>query len=76
MGLNTTLAKYTKKFCGILNGIDDEFWNPATDVFLNSHYTAESLSGKEVNKNNLRKRLGMAFEDLDAKRPLVCSSSN
>lgn len=31
---------------GILNGVDTEVWNPATDVFLPERFTAQDLSGR------------------------------
>jgi len=31
---------------GILNGVDTEVWNPATDVFLPEQFTANDISGR------------------------------
>ena len=69
-GLQSTIEALPK-FQGILNGIDDKVWNPATDSFLRNHYSAANLKGKQLIKNSLRRRLRMAYEGVDAKRPLV-----
>ncbi|CAM6101353.1 unnamed protein product [Calypogeia fissa] len=68
-GLHLTLAQHFRKFVGILNGIDDEAWNPATDPLLQFQYSADDLSGKSANKSALRSRLGLATAD--SERPLV-----
>lgn len=70
-GLHTTLRSLTKKFHGIVNGIDDKVWNPATDPHLEYHYSPENLENKKVIKNNLKRRLGLSMEGIDAERPLV-----
>lgn len=72
-GLHLTLRGMTKKFYGVVNGIDDKVWNPATDPHLEHHYNADDMMGKEVLKNTLRSRLSMSTEGIDAKRPLVSS---
>jgi glycogen synthase len=72
-GLQGTLAQHSRKFYGVLNGIDDEAWNPATDSLLNHQYSADDLSGKEANKRMLRERLGLTTQGDDARRPLVSS---
>ncbi|XP_024384226.1 probable starch synthase 4, chloroplastic/amyloplastic [Physcomitrium patens] len=74
-GLHTTLRAMTKKFYGVVNGIDDTVWNPATDPHLEEHFSMDDLKGKEVLKNKLRLRLGLANLGIDAKRPLVCCVS-
>lgn len=70
-GLHTTIQALPK-FQGIVNGIDDIVWNPATDPLLDHHFDADNPKGKQFIKDNLRRRLKMAFEGDDAKRPLVC----
>ena len=72
-GLHTTLRGMTKKFFGVVNGIDEKTWNPATDPHLEHHYSVGDMEGKLMIKNNLKKRLGLAMEGIDANRPLVSS---
>ncbi len=47
---------------GILNGVDYNEWNPATDPHLAAHYTPADLSGKQICKADLLKRFGMPVE--------------
>ncbi|KAE8689869.1 putative starch synthase 4 [Hibiscus syriacus] len=68
-GLHSTLNFYSKKFLGILNGIDTESWNPATDMFLKVQYSAYGLQGKEENKDSMRRLLGLS--SADDRTPLV-----
>jgi starch synthase len=44
---------------GILNGIDVEEWNPATDPHLPAHYSAKALAGKGRCKAALQRELGL-----------------
>lgn len=68
-GLHSTLNFHSKKFVGILNGIDTDAWNPATDTFLKVQYNANDLQGKAENKVALRRHLALSFAD--ARQPLV-----
>nr|CAB40375.1 starch synthase, isoform V [Vigna unguiculata] len=68
-GLHSTLSTHSKKFIGILNGIDTDIWNPATDPFLQVQYNANDLQGKSENKEALRRNLGLSSADV--RRPLV-----
>jgi starch synthase len=62
-GLGHTLHLQQNKFGGILNGIDDDFWNPEIDRYIPHHYTKDSLTGKARNKKALRERLLLSDED-------------
>ncbi len=53
---------------GVLNGIDEDEWNPETDPFIPKNYSARSLADKEVNKKALLERFGLEF---DPERPLL-----
>ncbi|XP_075497317.1 putative starch synthase 4, chloroplastic/amyloplastic [Primulina tabacum] len=68
-GLHPTLNLYSKKFVGILNGIDTDAWNPATDRFLKVQYHAYDIEGKAENKEGLRRYLGMS--SANGNQPLV-----
>ncbi|XP_068664595.1 probable starch synthase 4, chloroplastic/amyloplastic isoform X2 [Aristolochia californica] len=68
-GLHGTLNYHSRKFVGILNGIDTEAWNPSTDTFIRSQYSADDLQGKVENKEALRKLLKLSYQD--AAQPLV-----
>jgi glycogen/starch synthases, ADP-glucose type len=62
------LFEYEKGKCsGILNGIDEDVWNPATDKFIAKKYGIEDVdSGKEDNKTVLCKQF-----NLDESKPLI-----
>lgn len=73
-GLSTTLQIYAHKFSGIINGLDTQYWDPATDKFLTHHYTIDdpsTLSNKKLLKTSLQKRLGLHITDA----PLVATIS-
>lgn len=61
-GLAPTLHRFAEKFSGVLNGLDYETWNPATDPHISHHYSAEHLEDKYGNKRTLRQRLLMREE--------------
>ena len=67
-GLQTTIAKNSAKVGGVLNGIDYDSWNPATDPKLAARYGAgDDFFEKYKNKTALREWLGM----WDAWRPII-----
>lgn len=49
-GLEPVLRDQSYKLCGILNGIDYDYYNPATDPALIMNYSAGDLSGKLSDK--------------------------
>ncbi len=52
-GLDGVLRSHQGKLRGILNGLDTDYWNPATDKYLKYHYDATSLAGKASNRAEL-----------------------
>jgi starch synthase len=68
MGLDGLLNGRTETLVGILNGIDIEAWNPATDKALVQNYTAATVQGRAVNKRAVVERFGLV--DMDG--PLFC----
>ncbi len=68
MGLEGLLRLRRERLVGILNGIDSQVWNPATDPYLEQRYGADTLADKARNKAALQTALGLAPA---ADRPLV-----
>ena len=50
------------KLSGVLNGIDMKRYDPATDPQLAARYTAEDMSGKDTDKAELQKIMGLRQE--------------
>src|SRR5205823_1538736 len=62
-GLDGVLRARHAALRGILNGIDDAVWNPATDPHLPARYRAGDLAGKARCKRALQAELGLAVRD-------------
>ena len=63
-GLAEHLRYHQNKILGIVNGIDTDIWNPATDKLLASNYDAESvIKNKKVNKKALQEALGLDVDE-------------
>ena len=58
-GLEGVLQDRSADLTGIVNGIDEKDWNPATDVLLPMSYMPSDLDGKKRCKSALRRRLGL-----------------
>ncbi|MGK2914045.1 MAG: glycogen synthase GlgA [Porticoccaceae bacterium] len=59
-GLDGLLRQRSADLTGILNGIDEEVWNPATDPHLPCGYNRATLAkGKRLNKAALQRELGL-----------------
>lgn len=49
---------------GIVNGIDYEEYNPATDAYITNHYNAQNFRKEKIkNKRALQKQLGLVEDD-------------
>ncbi len=66
-GLEGVLARRSADLRGILNGIDDQVWNPAADPHLPAPYDAEHLEGKA----QCRAALAAACGFPEPERPIV-----
>lgn len=53
VGLDGLLRFKRAQLHGILNGVDTREWNPATDVFLPSTFTAQDVSGRAKCRSEL-----------------------
>lgn len=62
-GLDQVLQSHSYKLSGVVNGIDTEVFNPATDPLLYVNFTAEQLDKKLENKRFLQQKLGLACRD-------------
>ncbi|MCM2327017.1 MAG: glycogen synthase GlgA [Lysobacter sp.] len=63
MGLDGLLRSRAGALFGILNGIDTEYWNPATDPYLAARFDAGSIAARAANKRALQERLGLDVGD-------------
>jgi len=63
MGLQNILRQRRDRLVGILNGVDFNEWNPETDPLISFPYTARRISGKNKNKLELMKELGLDSGD-------------
>lgn len=58
-GLDGLLRERAQQLSGILNGVDYQVWNPATDAWLASPYDAQQLAPKASAKRALQLSLGL-----------------
>ena len=59
-GLSSILQKYSFKVCGILNGIDFEYYDPENDASIEKNYGKDNArQGKTANKISLQKKLSL-----------------
>ncbi|MGL4374205.1 MAG: glycogen synthase [Turicibacter sp.] len=61
--LNHLLRSRQDSLCGILNGIDETFFNPQTDSSLIATYSCDHLKHKEINKLALQRRYGLEINE-------------
>ncbi len=62
-GLDGVIRGRGAAVSGILNGIDDAVWNPATDAAIAQRYDAERLAGKLACRLALQAELGLVVDD-------------
>ncbi|SIR01367.1 starch synthase [Rhizobium sp. RU20A] len=68
MGLEGLLQARGDDLVGIVNGIDTDVWNPATDSFLARSFDAATLKKRAENKTALASEFGLEAGD----GPLFC----
>ena len=59
MGLDGLLRARRSVVSGIVNGIDTDVWNPATDKDIAATYTAKTIDKRVANKRAVEKRFGL-----------------
>lgn len=57
--LEGLLSYVNQNLAGILNGIDTEVYNPATDRFIGTNFTADTLELRPANKIALQEETGL-----------------
>lgn len=63
-GLEEHLRYHHNKLVGIVNGIDTDIWNPATDKLLAAPYDSHNvIENKKANKKALQESLGLEVDD-------------
>lgn len=67
-GLDGLLRWRRQDLVGILNGVDYEEWNPATDPYVAARYSLDDLDGKRMCKADLMARFGL---ELNLERPII-----
>jgi starch synthase len=67
-GLDGVLRARADRLAGILNGIDTDSWNPATDADLIAPFDAATLARRPRNKTELQREAGL---EPDPKMPLL-----
>lgn len=71
-GLHDHYRAMGDRFVGILNGIDDDFWNPAADPFLTVHFGPDDLEPKARCKRAAQRTYGLRQR---ARTPLVAMTA-
>ena len=66
-GLDGVIRARGSEVSGILNGVDGNVWNPATDPLIAAPYSASRMDGKGQCKAALQQELGL---NVDARAPL------
>jgi starch synthase len=59
MAMDGLLRYRARDLTGILNGVDDTLWNPATDVHLAAHFDARHRTARAGNRKALAARMGL-----------------
>jgi starch synthase len=62
-GLDGVIRGRGAAVSGILNGIDEDVWNPATDPAIAMRYDAERLQGKAACRKALQAELGLQADE-------------
>ncbi len=61
-GMEGLLRERKERLSGIINGIDEEAWNPAADPLIPNPFGLGGMAGKEMNKATLQQRLNLTVD--------------
>jgi len=59
-GLDGVFVALRDRLVGIVNGIDQEIWDPARDTIIPRRYSPENMSGKKRNRLALQRAMGLS----------------
>ncbi len=62
-GILRAISNHSNKLIGIINGIDNDEWDPNRDSALYVNYSIDSIGRKLENKTSLRTELGLSMGD-------------
>jgi starch synthase len=62
-GMEGILRQKENDFFGVLNGIDTDEWDPATDKHIPYHYSKEDRTNKMKNKQFLLEKTSLIFDE-------------
>ena len=62
-GLDGLLRERSAVLIGILNGVDDTVWDPATDATIAAPYSEQRIAGKAACKAALQRECGLALRE-------------
>jgi len=68
MGLEGVIASRIDHLSGIVNGIDTDIWNPATDPVVHTHYGPTTLKNREENRRSIAEFFHLDNDDA----PIFC----
>jgi len=71
-GLHDMFIGLRDRLTGILNGIDQRTWNPATDPLIAAHFSPDALAGKDACKAALQRTWNLP---VDANTPIFAMSA-
>lgn len=59
MGMAGVLQSRRSVLSGVVNGIDEDIWNPLTDPFIVQNYDLESLEKRQANRQAVERSFGL-----------------
>ncbi|EJZ18297.1 glycogen synthase GlgA, partial [Rhizobium sp. Pop5] len=68
MGLEGVITSRIDHLHGIVNGIDTDIWNPATDPVVHTHYGPTTLKNREENRRSIAEFFHLDNDDA----PIFC----
>jgi starch synthase len=68
-GMDGLLRSRAEHLSGILNGVCNATWNPATDAHLPTRYSHEDIAGKRACKAAVQQEFGLETSE---EKPLIC----